>query len=92
MGRWYLEEAGLAASVQWVWMMAGFLSPRFCLPLSSALDFELAAILVPSHHMFLLDSAYKHNALVPIRTNTLQLTTPKQRQQHSCLKDLLEVN
>ena len=72
--------------------MAGFLGPKFCLPLSSACDFELASILVQSHHMFLLDSAHKHDALVSIRTNTLQLATPKWQQQHLCLKDLLEVN
>ena len=72
--------------------MAGFLGPRFCLPLSSALDFKLVAILVQLHHVFLLDSAHKHGALVSIRTNTLQLATPKRQQQHSCLKDLLEVN
>ena len=63
-----------------------------CLPLSLACDFELAAILVQSHHVFLLDSAHKYDALVSIRTNTLQLATPKRQQQLSCLKDLLEVN
>ena len=72
----------------------GWFSLSQILPSTSALDSKLAAILVQSCRMFLLDSAHKHDALVPIWTNndTLQLAAPKQRQQHSCLKGLLEAN